>query len=435
MNIINRVATLIALLLLVFGAGSVSAQNLNNSNLTTSPYNRYGYGRLGSMGNSVTRTMGDLGIAVRSNMYTTLANPASLTVIDTLTCIFQVDLDAQFGTYKEGSATDRKWDAGFSGMSFQVPLWRNFAMSLALNPYSMVGYSYGTTQSEPIYSPTIKHDSLVYSSTHNGVGGINQFMMGLGWRMFRNKRQEASIGVNAGWLFGNIQHNGTLVTSSQAQGTYFSYDAVVRGLSLRFGAQYTYNLNATSSITVGAVYSPKLNLSVNSETLKYSTDSITLDNRYRNAIKLPQSMGVGLTYSVTRKFLISAEAEITKWSEVQGLNSEMTAQEGLFNDSKRVALGFEYQPKTVTNNYFKICRYRAGLTAKTSYLKVNGASLNEYGVNAGMSLPVNKRSAINFGVGYNLLDPSDSGLVKENYLTFTLGLTFNEMMFFRNRLR
>lgn len=436
MNVSTRVATLLSIVILTILSMPSVAQNLNTSNLTTSPYNRYGYGRLGTTGNSVTRSMGDVGIAIRSNQYTTLANPASLTVIDTLTCIFQVDLDAQFGAYHEGGLTDHKWDAGFSGMSLHMPLWRNFAMSLSLTPYSMVGYSYGSSDKIPVISPTSKHDTLTYASAHSGVGGINNFMMGIGWRPFRTKMQEASVGVNAGWLFGSLSHDAEIATSSQATGTYINYNASVSGLFLQLGAQYTYRLNANRSLTIGATYSPQLNLSVDSEALKYSsTDSIAVSNRYRSAVKLPQRIGVGVSYNVARKLMVTAEAELTTWSKVKGLNPEMQAQEGLFNDVRRVAVGVEYQPKVLTNNYFKVCRYRAGFSAKDSYIKAGSSNLKEYGANLGISLPINKRSALNLGVGYSALRPGNGNLVKEDYLTLNLGLTFNEMMFFRNRLR
>lgn len=442
MNFSKRVSTLLLTAFMALLTGVSVAQNMNTSNLSNSPYNRYGYGRLGSLGNATTRSMGDVGIAVRSNQFTTLANPASLTAIDTLTCLFSAGLDAQYGGFKEASTRETRWDAGFSYMSFQVPLMRNFAMSLSLTPYSMVGYYYGQQEKLPIQSPVNTRDTLSYSSTHAGVGGVNNFMLGIGWRAYRTKYRELNLGVNTGWLFGNIEHDGQVVTSSQAVGTFVSHTAAVRGLFLRLGAQYTYRWGEGlgRSLTVGATYSPKLNLSVNTETLKYSADSIRLDNRYRSAVKLPTSYGLGVTYNVARKLTVTAEAELTQWSQVQGFNPEMLAEEGLFNDSKRFAVGVEYQPKVLTNNYWKICRYRAGLTAKSSYLKLADNSLNEFGANLGISLPVsgypnNRRSSIDLGIGYSTLQPSNGSLVKENYLTFTVGLTYNEMMFFRNKLR
>ena len=76
---------------LACGSVSVEAQSTysNPSNLTSSPYTRYGFGKLGNVGNASTRGMGDAGIATRTNLYTNLFNPASLTAIDTLTMLFE----------------------------------------------------------------------------------------------------------------------------------------------------------------------------------------------------------------------------------------------------------------------------------------------------------------------------------------------------------
>lgn len=435
MNSTRRSVVVTSLLILLAAFTSVMAQNMNTSNLTTSPYSRYGYGRLGSLGNTVTRSMGDVGIAVRSNLFTSLANPASLTAIDTLTMIFTVDLDAQLGTYDEGEKRTSKWDAGFAGMSFQAPLWRNFAMSLSLSPYSQVGYYYGDSERKPIQNPTSTRDTLTFANSHIGVGGVNNFVFGLGWRAFRTKRQEFNLGAQAGWLFGLIQHSGSLSTSSQANGTIISYDASIRGLYLRLGAQYTVRPDADNSFTLGAIYSPQLNLSVNADINKYSTDTISLSDRYRNAVKQPQQMGVGLTWQWARKLIVSAEYELDSWSKVNGLDPDMNLRSDLFNDVQRVALGAEYRPKLATNHFFQACRYRAGVNTKTNYVKVNGQKLQEYGATVGISMPVNKRSSLDFGFGYRTLRAEQSSMLNENYFTINLGLTFNEMMFFRNMLR
>lgn len=430
----NAVAFVIMCFMLMIGSVSV-AQNLNTSNLSRSPYNRYGYGRMGSMGNSVTHSMGDVGIAIRSNAYTNLANPASLTAIDTLTMIFSMGLDGQYGTISEGDHSESSWDTGFSYMSFQFPLWNNFAMSLALTPYSMVGYSYGAIDSNAVNSSTIRHDSLSVASTYNGVGGINNLMMGIGWRFLHQKMNEASFGVNAGFLFGTIHHDAVLSTSSQATGTFVSHEMDAKGLMLGFGLQYTHRFNASRSMTVGATFQPKLNLSVDTHEMKYSTDTVKVDQRYRSAIKTPMKWGIGLTYEMARQLTVSAEYEMTRWSEVKGFNPNMQAEEGLFDDVSRVSLGVEYQPKTFSRNILQVCRYRMGASTRNGYTFVKDATLREYAVNAGFSIPVNKRSYVDFGVGYNSIKPSHDNLVKENYLTFSLGLTFNEMMFFRNKLR
>ncbi len=418
-------------------AGVSVAQDNNPSNLTGSPYTRYGYGKLGSMGNAVTRSMGDVGIALRSNLNTTLANPASLTAIDTLTMIFSMGLDADYSTFTEDGKKTRNWNGGFSNMSLHFPLWRNFAMSLSLTPYTMVGYSYGSVDKTSVISPVNRHDTLSIGTVYNGVGGINNFMMGIGYRPWQNKMNELNIGVNFGYLFGTIEHEVAMTTSSQSNSTYISHEMSVRGLLFKLGLQYTHRFNALQSMTIGATFQPKLNMSLDTEELKISTDTLSLTDEFRNDIKSPMKLGFGLSYNIARKLTISADYEFVQWSAVSGLNTDLSTSDGLdiFNDTHRIAVGAEYIPRANSSKFFQNCRYRVGFNTKNSYMLVNKVKLRETAVTVGVSVPVNRRCFIDFGVGYCHLQPSESKLLKEDYLTLNLGVTFNEMMFFRNKLR
>ncbi len=435
MNLLNKALALIFMVMMAMTASVSVAQDLNESNLTRSPYSRYGYGKLGSLGNASTKGMGDLGIALRTNNYTTIANPASLTAIDTLTMIFSIGLDADYSSMTEKGVTERNWDAGFSYMSFHFPLWRNFAMSLSLTPYSMVGYYYGNTEKKQLDSPINKHDSLTVQSVYEGVGGINNFMMGIGYRPWSTKMNELSVGVNFGFLFGSIEHTASAITSSQANSTLVTHEMSARGLFFKAGAQYTHRLNALRSITVGATFQPELNLSVDAAELKISTDTIQFSDEYRHTIKSPMSVGVGASYNVARQLTVSAEYEFTKWSSVNSLNTDLNMSPDLFTNTHRITAGAEYIPRAGTNRFWQNCRYRLGASTKNSYMLIDDAKFREYSVNGGLSMPVNRRCFLDFSVGYSRLQPSKATLLKENYLTFTLGVTFNEMMFFRNKLR
>lgn len=435
MNLLNKALTLILMVIMTMITSVSVAQDINQSNLTGSPYSRYGYGKMGSLGNASTKGMGDLGIAIRNNNYTTIANPASLTAIDTLTMIFSVGLDGDYSSFSENGTTERNWDAGFSYMSFHFPLWRNFAMSLSLTPYSMVGYYYGNTEKLPLQSSINKHDTLYVESLYNGVGGINNFMMGIGYRPLNSKMYELNVGLNLGFLFGSIRHSASAITSSQANSTLVSHEMTARGLFFKLGTQYTHRLNALRSITVGATFQPELNLSVDAEELKISTDTIQFYDEYRHLIKSPMSLGIGASYSVARKLTVSAEYEFTKWSSVNSLNTDLNMSPDLFTDTHRLTVGAEYIPRAGTNRIWQNCRYRAGLNTKNSYMLIDDGKFREYGVNAGLSMPVNRRCFLDFSVGYSHLQPSKDNFLKEDYINFTLGVTFNEMMFFRNRLR
>ena len=132
MTIKKNLALSLVALVAVMTAATASAQDSNDnpSNLTSSPYTRYGFGRLGGVGNASTRGMGDVGIALRTNMYTNLYNPASLTAIDTLTMLFDTALDAEWFTMSEKWRTRERLECGLQLPDVPFSLvesfrWRN----------------------------------------------------------------------------------------------------------------------------------------------------------------------------------------------------------------------------------------------------------------------------------------------------------------------
>ena len=220
-------------------SASLVAQDMNPSNLTNSPYSRYGMGKLGSVGNTSTRAMGDIGIALRTSSFTNLANPASLTAIDTLTMLFDTGLTAEWASFSENGVRSIDWNAGFAYMSFHFPLWRNFAMSLSLTPYTMVGYGYGGEEKIEIEGGITSKDSLKYSNSYAGDGGLSKMMMGLGWRPINTRTSMLSLGVNAGYIFGTVQHAGSIsISTGQGQSTITTREFTARGLELGAGLQY-----------------------------------------------------------------------------------------------------------------------------------------------------------------------------------------------------
>lgn len=412
------------------------AQNQNPSNLTNSPYSRYGIGKLGSVGNVSTRAMGDMGIALRTNAYTNLHNPASLTAIDTLTMIFDAGIDAEMSTLSENGSQYTDWNAGFSYVSFHFPLWRNFAMSLSMSPYSVVGYEYGNEVGESIEGSLTPNDSLFYSSVYAGTGGLQKMMAGIGWRPWRNKSNELNVGVNVAYIFGNVAHGGSIsISSGQGQNTVVTREFTARGMELELGVQYTRMISANRNLTFGALFSPKTVMKVDATNMKFSnTDTIQYD--VKSNLTTPMKIGAGVTYNIDRKMTVGLEYSFENWSNIAGLDANLSKSDGIYKNISKFAAGIEYQPKLYDQNYLKTCRYRAGLNVKNSYIELYGSQNTEYTISVGAGFPIQKnRSFLNFSAEYVRLEPSKSGLLSENYLRFSLGLTFNEIMFFRNRLK
>ncbi|MGX7835943.1 hypothetical protein ACWKSR_12405, partial [Campylobacter fetus subsp. venerealis] len=67
--------------------------------------------------------------------------------------------------------------------------------------------------------------------------------------------------------------------------------------------------------------------------------------------------------------------------------------------------------------------YRLGLEYQQTPYYLNATNINDLGINFGASLPVNQLSLVNFAVKVGQRGTTDNGLIRENYVNFTLGLS------------
>ena len=423
---------------LACGSVSVEAQSTysNPSNLTSSPYTRYGFGKLGNVGNASTRGMGDAGIATRTNLYTNLFNPASLTAIDTLTMLFDVAFDGEWLSLSEEGKSDTRWDAGISYLSFHFPLWNRFAGSFSYMPYSMVGYEYGSTGKEPFESGLTINDTIPYANVQTGNGGLQHFQLSMGWNPLKTKTSRLDVGATVGYICGYVAHTGSMSQShSGVNGTTSSKDFSCIGWDLNLGAQYTQQIQAGKHIVVGATYSPKTHIGCD---VSVTSGSGTDDNAPRTdrlSLSAPQKFGAGLSYQEDRKLTVTVDYAYEGWADLKGLANNMNVSSDVYQNVNRLAAGVEYRPKLYSQNYFQTCIYRAGFSMNNSYIK-EFSHQKEYSATCGMSFPITgRRSLINFSASYHHLQPDNSSLLKENSLRLTLGITFNETMFYRSKLR
>lgn len=425
------------MVIMTMSAFGVYAQNQNPSNLSSSPYTRYGFGRMGSVGNVTTRSMGEIGIGLRSNTYTNLYNPASLTAIDTLTMIFDTAIEAQMFSQQENENSTSNWDAGLGYMSFHFPLWGGWAGAISYSPYSMVGYQYGYEVEMPINNDLINNDTLVYSNNFSGTGGLQKFQLSLAWEPFKSKMNKISIGVNAGYICGNVSHAGSMyVSSGQANSTYSTREYTAKGFDATAGIQYSHNISADRKMTLGAIFSPRTPISVDTEVLKYTSNDVndTISNSFD--VSAPLRVGIGFSLDLSKNLMLGVDYLFENWEKVAGLNANLEKTDGIYKNMSKFAVGIDYIPSTRTNSYFKACHYRAGFNVKKSYIETYGSQNSEYNVTCGISAPVlNQRSTLNLAAGFTHVQPAKSGMLKEDYISFSLGITFNEMMFFRRQLR
>jgi hypothetical protein len=408
----------------------VKAQDMNPSNNGNTPYSRYGYGRMAESTVVRNRAMGGIGIGLRSNQQTNTMNPASYTAIDSLTFLFDFGMNAQLAKFKEAGASQKEWNGGLDYLELQFPMGKHFAASFGLQPYSYVGYSYGKTDTIFAQVSTSQIDTVAYQQAYTGNGGLNKVYLGVGFQ----PAKWISVGVNAGYIYGDISNN-FAVSFDDASTTTYSYQTMsARALDLEFGIQLTHTFARKHTVNLGAIFAPKMNMWVDANDIKTTTSTVT--DTINTTLAVPQKWGVGFTYVYDNRLTIGADYKVEKWSDIKGFDSYMQVKENLYHDVTKASFGLEYIPSLMSRNYFQRVRYRAGVNYHESYIKVGDSRNKEYGFTFGLGMPLrNQKSMVNFALEYVKVKPTDKALLSENYLTLNVGLLFNEFWFFKNKLK
>jgi hypothetical protein len=103
-------------------------------------------------------------------------------------------------------------------------------------------------------------------------------------------------------------------------------------------------------------------------------------------------------------------------------------------DRSIISAGLEYAPNEPSNKFHKMISYRGGFRFAQPYTMISG---NEYGVSAGLSLPImnrnNKYNSALVHVSGEYIQVS--GPITENYFRLNIGITFNEAWFTKMKVR
>ena len=415
---------------LAAGLASAIAQNV------TTPYSMYGYGILGDYATSMQRQMGGVGIAMNSGRQINVMNPASYASIDSLTFLFDIGADVSMLRSKEGSAKEKTFGGGLDYITMQFPISKYMGGSIGLLPYSSVGYAFGNE---------IRHGTR----QNQGTGGINQAYLGLSGRY-----AGVALGFNVSYNFGNITNN-VYSTPESSGSTLFEHVMKVRDWNIMIGAQYTAQLTKFSRMTVGLTYSPKKTLlgksiatvqELSMETGPDTVGSMTLKNHYYQ----PNCYGIGLNYTYEKAYRLSVEADFSfqQWSKAkysplyadrnpdQPDAPDRVIFDGMrFNNRTRYAAGAEIVPR-LRGNYGQRISYRIGGYYTHDYLRIRDNSVREYGISAGVGLPTPEgKTMINVGLEWRHRNAYPQTLISENYFNLTLGVNFNELWFWKRKIK
>lgn len=394
---------------------------------TSSPYSRFGFGLLQDNATSAQRAMGGVGYAMNSGRQINVMNPASYAAIDSLTFLFDMGISATALWSEEDGNKGKDFGGGLDYITMQFPISKHIGASVGLLPYSSVGYSFG-------------HELVHGSASREGAGGLNQLYAGISGRIFKG----FSIGTNVSYLFGTSVYDSYAYTSTGAT-SLFERVMQVRDWHIQFGAQYSFDIDRKNRLSLGVVYTPGKTLLGKTWATKYdinadaAPDTVSY-SKLKGNYSLPDAWGAGINYQWDNRLMVEVDFTYQAWKDAK--TAAMYNEEGAeifekptYDNRWEVSAGLQYTPK-LRGNYAQRIQYRVGGFYNNDYIVVNNNNVREYGVTAGLGLPVNGlKTVINIGFEYRHRQAHPNPLIKEDYLGITVGVNFNELWFWQNKIR
>ncbi len=421
--------TFLSIVLIGLAVLNISAQSGTNS-----PYSQFGLGLLADQSSGFNRGMNGLGLGLREHNQVNYLNPASYSVIDSLSFIFDVGVSGQLTNFNENGTKQNAKNADLDYIVAGFRAFKHLGISFGIIPFTTVGYNYGTT------SYVGNQMTVVSSNTYSGSGGVHQAYIGAGWQPFKG----LSIGANISYLWGNYDRSLVNKYSDSYANTltrYFSAD--IRSYKLDLGIQGEFPISKKGTITIGATYSPghKLNADPECKVISTNTQEAVADTTTLSISKglaIPDMFGVGLAYTHNNQWKVGVDYTLQRWGNIEfpefsSVNGtpQFTLQKNL-KDRQKITIGGEYCKAEYGRSFFQRLKYRVGASYATPYVTINGHDgPKEVSVSAGFGFPIvnayNNRSFLN--ISGQWVRSTAPGFIKENIFRINIGLTFNERWF------
>ncbi len=395
---------------------------------TSSPYSFYSLGETKFKGTHDTRAMGDLNI-VGDSIHLNIINPASYSRLKLTT--FAVGGTSNFNKLSSSSNVEKAQRTTLDYIAVGLPLGK-FGVSFGLTPYSAVGYKVQNIYTDEDGAERIKR--------FFGEGTINNVFIGTSYNFTKN----LSFGVNLNYSFGDINTESVeFITDPLILiGSRERNNSNVRGLSFKTGLLYNRNINKNLEFYSSFTFSPEAKLSSeNSRNIAvvYNTingNEIVVDDKeieVKNTKPvIPSKFSFGAGIGNSKKWLVGTELTFTQNSKLENRFNDLSGNS--FKNSTKLSVGGFYIPKHDSfSSYLSRVVYRAGFRYENTGLVINNESINDYGMNFGLGLPVGI-SNINLAFEFGKRGTTSNGLIEENYFNVGVGLSLNDIWFKKRKI-
>ncbi len=391
---------------------------------TSSPYSFYGLGDQKFKGTIENRSMGGLSV-FQDSIHINLQNPAQYAHLKRTTLATAATF--QTATLKTNEQNENARRTNLDYLAFGFPMGK-FGAGFGLMPYTAVGYQVTAT------------DDSNLTRAYEGSGGVNKAYLGGGYKINKN----FSVGAEFNYYFGSIETSSLYAVTDVQYGSQEFNESQASGSSINLGLTYKGKINSKVVAMGSLTYSPEGKVKLDN-IRKISTVQIGADGGVvivdpvsvevpKTEVALPSKISVGGGFGVPSKWMVGTEFTMSDDSSFGNRFNDIDNVS--FDNGMKYSLGGYYTPNANSySNYFNVITYRAGFKYEKTGLIVNTRSIEDVSISAGMGFPIGGNfSNINLGIEYGKRGTTASGLVQENYLNVSVGLSFSDRWFVKRKI-
>jgi hypothetical protein len=398
---------------------------------TSSPYSIIGLGDIEKSYFDRTSGLGYGGIALTSDRYLLLSNPASAAFLPkpsySNSFFFEVATRYRSVSYS-GSAvanntTNQSNDLQFKKIAFAIKPKANWALGFGLMPFSSSNYSFDGVKK-------VQGGTFDVDANYSGTGSTNLFYLNNSFLITKN----LSVGIQSSLLFGQINDNETVYSSITDSVLSTNRNLYLSNTYFKGGIIYNLKANKNLTFAFGATGSLETKVNANYELTVKDGNTIlkSVNEKRNNYTSLPLMGTVGLAATYKNKYTFVADYVNQNWSSLnyRGSNYSLT-------NSSRMSAGIQYVNNVAIKDVkggkagtYEKNSFQLGYYYNKSYLNVYGQQIKEWGVTMGVGamLPISGlgiQGTLEIGSRGN----TSNGLIKENITQIGVTISYRDNWF------
>ncbi|WP_160138664.1 hypothetical protein [Chryseobacterium sp. c4a] len=405
---------------------------LNAQSLGNSPYAKYGIGDVKYDNTIETASMGGISTAFISDFTSSFnfANPANNANFELTSIKLEATNENNYFKSNYNDTKSTKHSTYLSNISLAFPISSKVKMGITYQPYSSKNYSIENKQTQK--------DGTVFQNDFKGSGTLNTAAVAVSYKI----NDQFNVGARANIYFGDLSDLTEFHATNSEYINGYETKNRIRNFNFTLGTSYQkLNTRTDKKLTIGATatFGNTSNMTTEyiNSTYRYANaagDKIdvneieNLKTKSKNLLPLQASVGVG--YGSENHWFLSGQIDYKKGEDISYFGKSFNLQ-----DTYRISAGGWYLPNYNNfRSYFSRVVYRYGAFYERGNLKLEGNSINKFGISAGVMLPfknssITRMSGLEIGVELGKRGTLQNNLINQNFINLKVGFNFADKWF------